>query len=118
MDFFPSYIQFRKLFQKYIKHIYFRKMAGNKNVEFVINGLLCANTLPSVSCDLVGKDCLVEKNSVKTHVRKGPGQREKRVKSMLQLLVSHGKPSLSGLFVSHTQHTMHHSAGLSNECGY
>lgn len=56
MDFFPSYIQFRKLFQKYIKHIYFRKMAGNKNVEFVINGLLCANTLPSVSCDLVGKD--------------------------------------------------------------
>lgn len=102
MDFFSSYIKFRKRFQKYIKHICFRKTAGNKYVEFVINGLLYANTLPSVSCDLVGKDC--QKQRENTREERSRTEREKSEKHGAVAGVPWEAFSFWVVCLSHTTH--------------
>lgn len=80
-------------------------MAGNKNVEFVINGLLCANTLPSVSCDLVGKDCLVGKKQCEnTCEERSRTEREKSEKHAAVAGVPWEAFSFWVVCLSHTTH--------------
>lgn len=83
---------------------------------FVVNGVKHAN-MPLQTVILFSVSLCRERLLVKRRRGKGPGQKKNEWEAQCSCWCPQGTLLFLGHF-SHTQHTMHHWAGLGNECRY